>query len=274
MTTAGMSSSLRTVDTFACTLESLQRGLSVDLIASRPLIACCCTDLVDEVLARVECHGIDYVPVRKDGSIVGVFSRIDGLVGDTAAEEYMVAINDHMLIEASAGILSYVHLAVRSPYHLVVKQGAIDGIVTRSDLMKLPVRLVLFAFLTHLEATMTRAVRTVCPDDTWLGYMDAERQGKVEREFHEGCQANVYAEKLCYTQWCDKRDILAAALPEAIRGSKGRFSKDLKDLEALRNNIMHSNEFLPDAKKLSELVHTAGTRILQLEDLLQGGRDG
>ena len=156
----------------------------------------------------------------------------------------------------------------------VVEGNAIGGIVTRSDLLKLPVRLVLFAFLTHLEATMTSVIRTLCRHDSWENHLTPARAARLREELEKGTAKNVYADMLSFTQWCDKRDILADVLPEDVRGSKRKFVSDLKNLEKLRDRVMHANEYLTDAQGLSEMVRCAEGWTVRLRAVAEGGNDG
>ena len=79
---------------------------------------------------------------------------------------------------------------------------------------------------------------------------------------------------LAFTRWCDKRDILAKVLPEDIRGSKMNFFRDHRNLEELRNSVMHGNEYLTDAQDLSELVTCAEGWITRLQGAAKGGKGG
>ena len=269
MTAVGSSKDRAAADPFTAVLDSMEQSLSVDLIATRPMVTCNCDDSAQEVLRRPGFNGIDQIPVRREGSVIGVLERAVSEGECCRSGECMRTLDERMLVASTTGILSYVHLAAGSPYHLVLKHGTIDGIVTPSDLLKLPVRLVLFAYLTHFEATMARVIRARCPDESWQDRLKPTRLKRAEGEFEEGCKTNVYAERLYYTQWCDKRDILAAVLPESVRGSKTGFVDDCDQLEDLRNCVMHTNQYLPDALQLSSLVRLAETRIHQMESSLQ-----
>lgn len=68
------------------------------------------------------------------------------------------------------------------PYRLVVAGGGIAGIVTWSDLQKLPVRASLFGLITGLELAMSRAIRLRYLDgEEWLRQLDDNEQRKIER---------------------------------------------------------------------------------------------
>jgi len=253
------------VDEFGLVLDCMSRSLTVDLIASRPLQTCNGDEIAQAVFRRTGFGGIDQVPVLLQGSIAGVLQRNSAEASAEPASACMRGLSEVMLVESTTGILPYVHLAAESPYHLVVKRERIDGIVTRSDLLKLPVRLVLFAYLTHLESTMASVIRRRCPDESWRRHLNHTRRSRLEGALRLGQRGNVYVEPLCYTQWCDKRTILAAVLYEGLPEAEVTFNDELRQLETLRHRVMHTNEYLTDPRQLSALLRTAESRILHLE---------
>ena len=272
MTALGIPNPRTADDPFTSILRSLEGSLNVSLISS-PLITCDSSSLAAEVFQRPECVPIDQIPVTHESKIIGVLERSEAGTPILPARECMRPLEERMLVGATTGILTYIHLTAE-PYHLVVNGNGIDGLVTPSDLLKLPVRLVLFAFLTHLEATMANAIRTRCPDDSWQRHLSRSRAAKLREVFEKGKKENVYADLLSFTQWCDKRDILAMELPEEIRGSKTEFRSDHRNLEDLRNRVMHANKYLTDASALSEMVRCAKWWIDRLGRVVEGGNDG
>ena len=121
---------------------------------------------------------------------------------------------------------------------------------------------------------MANVIRTICPNDCWLKYLPPGREAKLREEYEKGKTKNVFADLLSFTQWCDKRDVLAQVLPTDIRGSKTNFTKDHKSLEELRNSVMHANDYLTDAHALSDLVRRTDSWITRLQGVLEGANDG
>ncbi len=185
----------------------------------------------------------------------------------------MVRLEDRMLLEASTGILEYLHLAVERAYHLVVSGNRIDGIVTRGDQLKLPVRVVLFTVLTHLETTMASAIKASFQDDEWLQSLKEGRQEKLKGEFRKAEKLNTYADLLSFTQWADKREIISEGIMAKRTNEKSKFDKELEDLNKLRDAVMHSNvdllSSLIHATQLSSLVKRANYWIKYLGEELK-----
>jgi hypothetical protein len=243
-------------------LTSLENSLQVRLIASWDLAVCHGEEIVAEVLARPEVSEFSQLPVSWGNSIVGVLERTeDTEQAQVAARVVMRPLRDDIIIESSTGILSYIRLAAEQRYHLVLVGKEIQGIVTPSDLLKLPVRIVLFTFLTHLEATMAAAIRTCCPDDSWLECLSPERRAKLDTEFSKGKETNVFADRLSYTQWGDKKTIIAKKLGKKHLGSVTKFKEDMKTLGRLRDRVMHSSNYLANAEFLSVSVWKASQWI-------------
>jgi hypothetical protein len=66
--------------------------------------------------------------------------------------------DDGLLVASDEPLKRFIPLLVESPYRLVVRGTRIEGIVTNSDVHKLPVRLLAFALVTHLEMTMADVI--------------------------------------------------------------------------------------------------------------------
>jgi len=262
-----------TDDPLALVLESLEKGLHVNLIAGRPLITCGPDDGAAEVFQRPDCAPFDQVPVRDGERIVGVLEKNQAATSTGRVADAMLRLEDRMLLEASTGILEYLHLAVGGAYHLVVSGNRVDGIVTRSDLLKLPVRVVLFTVLTHLETTMASTIKASFQEDEWLQYLTEQRQEKLKGEFKQAKQLNTYADLLSFTQWADKREIISKGILAKQTNKKSDFDKELEELELLRNAVMHSNmdllSSLIHATQLSSLVKQASYWIKYLSEELK-----
>jgi hypothetical protein len=156
---------------FQTTMKGLEVGLQVQHIATwdDELRTCSIDDERDvaTLFADPEFKDFDQVPVRKDSSIIGVVTReCEGSI-----KKCLQPLTEAMLIAAQEPLTQFISLmANRPPYRLVIRSGRITGIVTRSDLLKLPVRLFAFTLVTHLELLMTDIIRA-----KYLDYQDEHR---------------------------------------------------------------------------------------------------
>ena len=244
-------------------LAALERSVQVDLIATYDLLICSSHELCRGVLESETNAGFDQFPVETDGRIVGVLERGKYRKG-ALVRDVMRPLDDSMLVAASTGVLTYIHLAAESRYHLVVKDHRVRGIVTPSDLLKLPVRLVLFTLITHLESIMGTLIRRRFPSRDWQQHLSEGRRQKLADEDARLKKRGVDNDLVFVCQLCDKRDIIAKGVLES--GRRAAFLQDLKDLEKLRNDVMHSSDYVPDGRRLSKLVEKTTTWIHELEN--------
>lgn len=254
-------------DALSTVLKSLENSLTVALIASWELKECTPEEITPGLFLEERFHNISHIPVRAEGKIIGVLDRGELNEETSRGEKRIIPLTDGIIISESTGILTYIGLASESSYHLVVRRNAIEGIVTPSDLLKLPVRVVLFALLTHLESAMARTIRKLCPGESWKIDLKPKRLADVQKRFEEGKGKDLYdVDLLTYTEWCDKREICARKLPIEVLGSKTKFRSDLLKLETLRNNIVHANTYLTQPRQLRELVEKANQWVQLLEE--------
>lgn len=241
-----------TRDIFEITMDGLEAGLRVRDIATFDLRSCETSDPEQDVFARSELSGFDYVPVRRGGSIVGVLNR-GAEPSDRPAGEVMQPLDESILVAAEEPLTRFILEMPATPYRLVVGE-TIVGIVTRSDVHKLPVRLLAFALVTHLEMTMARAIDLRAPDDGWLEKLRPPRRERVEEKLAARRDEQIDPPLLELTEFCDKRDVLARL--GALGGGKQRESavRDLKHVEGLRNEVAHAANFGPSEQALVEFV--------------------
>jgi hypothetical protein len=161
--------------------ETLHSGLTVKLVSTpRQLLKTCKkTDLVSDVL-DTNPDEFDFIPVLDasddDLSFVGLFHAADirkkGIVDGTVSAFQLPLAEEH-LIGADASILDFVVQADRRPCRLVVSGSQIVGLVTLSDLQRLPVRAALFALVTGFEMTMADLIKAKLPDESaWMAMLN------------------------------------------------------------------------------------------------------
>ena len=130
----------------------------------------------------------DYLPVVQSYSssqVIGVLCTrsVKKHGGHTVrVQECNQRLAEHHLLGADASILEFVLYADCHPCRFVVSGDRISGLVTLSDLQRLPVRMTLFALLTGFEMTMIEAIKRRFPEDEeWLSHLPTSLQGKVKK---------------------------------------------------------------------------------------------
>ena len=236
-------------------LAAFQESLPVDLIATARRDFSCCRpgETIAAIIERNNADRYDFLPVfesEADGeTVVGVLevTQVQGKVEPEATvRQYMQPLAEQHLVGADAGILTFIRDADRHPFRFVVSGHQINGLVTLSDLQRLPVRAALFAIVTHLEMTMTDVIRRRFPQpDDWMTLLSQGRAEKVQQNVAKAKLEDTLVDWLLYTEFYDKVKIIAKDWPfqsELVK-SKASFSDDMDDIQKLRDNLAHANDY-------------------------------
>lgn len=229
-------------------LGEAERGLTVNLIATRELRTCNVTDSIAAVLARHDISAFDYVPVMDGKRTVGILHKagLNNLAepGVRVADK-MEPLSDANLMSADAGILTFVMTADQTHCRLVVDGDRIDAIVTLSDLQKLSVRPAVFLLITHLELLMAELIRHKWnEDDSWMNVLSEGRHDYVQKRWDELQKQDLAIDKISATQFCDKRTVILE-IAELLQPdlSRNQAKKELKAIERLRDSVAHAGDY-------------------------------
>lgn len=251
---------------YETTIEGLETGLQVRHIATleENLYTCQIDDERDLATIFSEPHGFDQLPVRQGKSIVGVVLR--GSTGKIA--DNLRRLSESNIISAQEPLTNLLPLMIETPYRLVLQGGSIKGIVTRSDLLKLPIRIYVFSLVTHLEILMSDIIRAKYPasqeDTKWLEFLNSERRIRVREKQQKLAQGNRELSLLECTDFCDKRDIV-----RKICSFPKKFERELYSIERdLRNTVAHAGDYAQNDEQMHrfiDLVQAANTNIKTLQ---------
>ena len=181
----------------------------------------------------------DQFPVKQGDETVGVLHRHD-CDGHKSVGDVMRPLREKLLVSAYMPITDLIPQLRESSYRLVLRGGLIDGLVTQSDLLKLPVRLVVFALLTHLELVMADLIDARWPDDDWFQQLSKGRRGLISKKQDDLKRRKMNPPLLELTEFGDKRDLCR----NLVESSKTKFNRELNDLRNLRDQLAHAATFL------------------------------
>ena len=130
------------------TLESMQKhsGLKAREIMSRAVVYAEENEAVSEVIGKMSKNGFSQMPVMKKGANTGTISErallravkegkdISKLRAKDIMDGAMPSVNDDSPSELISSMLEY------APAVIVKKEGAVEGIITKADLLKAAVR--------------------------------------------------------------------------------------------------------------------------------------
>jgi hypothetical protein len=243
-------------------LPQLEAAMQVRLMATTPFDHCYVEEDVAAVLARFSEKDYDHIPVRDGHHVVGVFNCKEGHPSSSAMRDVMQPLTELWLLSADTPLLSFIERADERPYCLVLDGEMITGIVTLSDLQKLPVRPAIFLLITHLELLIGNWLRGR-KEEEWLGTLDDVSRKRIRKAFKELKQENLALDLVTSTTFSDKYRAAVAlkAFPEASA------KKDLEEICKLRNSIAHAWEYgnQPDcAKTVARRVRLARQYIKKL----------
>lgn len=257
---------------FRDTLRQLETGFTVSMIATGQAMAFDCDQLLADALATMNERDYSQVVVTSSGAVVGVLEdvccpdRMDGL----RLADRMMPLDGNMLVSAGSGLRALVQMLANDDrrYRLVVGMNGGLGIVTRSDLQKLPVRLLLFTYLTHLESMLAAVIEEEAPDESWTELLARKPAGLSDRakEALGGSVGSKAVEKLReerdkYERGGDKPYFIELTqfsqkwyVVHQLCDLGEQFVEDMVDLQwYLRNMVMHSRNYVPDDVRLTEL---------------------
>lgn len=258
-------------------MQTLQNDLPVQLIATprADFHTCNAAEPLADVVKRNR-ESFDFLPVL-EGPTDGT-ERIVGLVelapfaGSTVpsvrVEECMQRLSEDNLIGADASILSFITTADQRPCRLVISGARIEGLVSLSDLHKLPVRAALFALITYLEMAMAQAIRVEYPEPgDWKKHLSESRRTDLEKAVCEAKEKDTWIEDLLFTQFADKVQIIKKS--PSFRGSKGAFERTMKEIQALRDGLAHANEYAHSRNAAAAVCETVRKIATQIDLLRQ-----
>lgn len=161
----------------------------------------------------------------------------------------MLPLDESVLVSADLPLRQFIPLIPTVSHRLVLDGTTIQGIVTWSDLQKLPIRLYAFSLVTHLEMVMAAVIQTTFLHDEWTAMLSEGRQKKIEEKRQSLRRKNNEPRLIELTDLCDKREILARQ-PHLGK----TFAQDVKAIGDLRDVTAHGGTYAEDPDAVREFV--------------------
>jgi hypothetical protein len=195
-------------------------------------------------------RGFDIIGVQRGGRCIG-FARVDELRGG-ALGDYVRPLEEQAVVAESNGLRDTVNKVFRRQCVFVDGTDGAYGIVTRGDMNKAPVRMLLFSLVTVLEMQMLRVLRMLPHSDTYC-YMHldpktisiAERTKENRKKFHADSDLldclmfqgrRVLIQKLIWSDVINVRKV-------GIQLDASELDQ-LERIEHARNEVAHGNDLL------------------------------
>ncbi len=224
--------------------DSLDDSLLVRHIAV-PLESCGVNDDAKTVRGRMEKMNYDVLGVNENGVIQGYVRRQDLKTG--RCRDYLKQFCPADIIASTTPLIELLPLLRFKTHHFVLERTKLTSLVTRADLQKSPVRMLLFGLASLLEMYLLEMVRICYPCDS---FRDKLAPGRVEKAEKLLSLLTVQDEEIDLAgclKMADKRDLLIQvpgfleffALGDG-KGAGNRF----KEMERLRDKLAHGQDLI------------------------------
>ena len=175
----------------------------------------------------------DNVPLTGDkGQITQIYVRGKGAV----------ELDEGMFMSAGAPLIDFIETADHQPFRLLVDGRAVTGLVTLSDVQKLPVYGLLFGLLIAAEMLLVEWIRNTCTTqpDAWLQYLRLDERDDIEGHWKKALKYNVAIDRLSCASL--GQELQAAHRLGLFKREDDRWHQ-FKSLQKLRNQVGHGMEF-------------------------------
>ncbi len=227
---------------FDAAREATKAASHVRLIGTfEPELVCAPADANADAWLADAPRDFDQFPVREGDRTIGLLVR--GSHSGRAVRGAMLPLSEALIASADMPIAELISRMKTPPYRLILSGDRIDGLVTQSDLLKLPVRVVVFGLLTHLETAMGDLVSTHWPGDAWTTLLSAGRHGKLVEKEAALRRRGMNPPRIELTEYADKRDLCRRLLTT----ERKRFDREMDGLRDLRDQLAHAATFLDEA---------------------------
>ncbi len=245
-------------DNFKFPMSGLEEGLQVIHITTPAAQLLCCQhdENIETVLARDDLKPFDQIPVKKKETIIGLLKKHECPEGAKgAARKHMLPLGEKTLVSADTPLLDFIQ--DDSLDRIVISGTNIYGLVTRSDLLNLPVSLLGFALTMHAEILMLNIIRsTHISDEIWLPWVP--HKVEIQRHYKRLISKRSELDKLALTYITDKSEILRKLATKEEFTSylpDKSFIDQLKEITALRNSSAHTENTSDNDDILQELLN-------------------
>jgi len=232
----------------ATCVRSLQRFLDLSLTAetiSERLLARPPSMLALDLRSELERRSFDVAGIQDDGSErVHRYVRIEALTADTCGDcAETVCLEE--VVAKSTPLRDCLDSVVEHERVFVLGRSGIEEIITRADLEKQPVRLLLFGVVSALEMAMLDLIRQRFPDEGWEQYLTEGRLGEAQKILKGRMDRNEQIDLADCLQICDKVTVLLSA--EGVLEAWGFSSKNkartfFDRIQRLRDKLAHAHD--------------------------------
>ena len=178
--------------------------------------------------------------------------------GDRPVREQARSIDSTMLVSADLSLADGIVRLKSRPFYFVLHRDKLQGIVTRADLQRPAVAMILFGMILASESAMNVVIKKRL-GDSWIEHLSEHEREEVDKVFQDRLRTNTAITRLECVMLAQRLDLLAAA-PGAVAdlgfASGKAFKRWRERLNRLRDPLAHGGGLLraePDPLEAIEL---------------------
>jgi hypothetical protein len=233
---------------FYLSLADLHRSLDDSPLVrhiSVPLESCGVNDDARAVRGRMEERNYDVLGVKENGVIQGYVRRQDLKTG--RCRDYLKQLRPVEIIASTTPLIELLPLLRFKSHLFVLERTSMTSLVTRADLQKSPVRMLLFGLVSLLEMYLLEFVRLCYPGDSFQEKLAPGRLEKAEKLLSALTGADEEIDLASCLKMADKRDLLIQ-VPGFVEffalGHGKEASNRFKQMERLRDKLAHGQDLI------------------------------
>lgn len=233
------------------------------------------SDSAKNIFTTLSEKGFDVAGVRKsdDSSVCGYIRRQELIEGTCGT--HTLRFDESNLMSDSTPLVNALYLLSEQPYWFILKDNNVRSIVTRADLQKPPIRILIFGVITLLEMNFTDLIRKLYGKSDWATRLSKNRREAAYELLWSRQKRQEEIDLLECTQLCDKRDLIKHS-EEARRilgfSSKAEVGERLKAVLSIRDQVAHGQDLVSGSswKDTIRAIKDAEHLIERCENFIDG----
>ncbi len=197
-----------------------------------------------EVRAYMEERNFDVMALQNCDRTTHYICREE--LGEGKCQDFACQIEATQIVSSATPLVDLLPLMADRDHLFVLEGARLASIVTKADLQKSPVRMLLFGLVSLLDMYLLLLVRRHYPDDSFRETLKPQRLEEAQRLYEKRMSRNQEIDIADCLQICDKRDLILRKVTCAALAfdSKRRALKFFEHAEDLRNNLAHSQDLV------------------------------
>jgi len=207
----------------------------------------CCNAEEDAVVVKKRMKKLDFdvMGIKDKGITYGYVKQLK--LKNGLCKEYRNLFHPSELVAESMPLIDLLPILHDNQRIFVLERNQVNGIVTRGDLQKAPIRMLLFGLVTLLEMNLLYLIKIYYPKDSWTKHLKVNRLKNAEKLQSIRKERNEAIDLVDCLQFCDKSKLILKK-PEILKSigikSIQYAERILKSSEILRNNLAHAQDIV------------------------------